>query len=84
MVSALWAYRIAFKVTTNQTPFTLAYGQEAVVPLELMVPSLWIAINHDLDYNEVLQARLEKLPTLDEQRQRAILCQQIVQNCKKT
>ena len=67
LVSALWAYRATFKVTTNQTPFRLAYGQEAVVPLEFMVPSLRIAVDHDLDYNVVLQAKLEKLMTLDEQ-----------------
>ena len=72
LVSALWAYRITFKVTTNQTPFRLAYGQEAVVPLEFMVPSLRIAVDHDLDYNAILRAKLEKLMTLDEQRQRAV------------
>ena len=27
LISALWAYRTTFKVTTNQTPFRLAYGQ---------------------------------------------------------
>ena len=83
LVSALWAYRTAFKITTNQTPFRLAYGQEAVVPLEFMVPSLRIAVEHDLDYNVVLRARLEKLLTLDELRQRAVWCQQIVQNRRK-
>ena len=54
------------------------------MPLEFMVPSLRIAVDHDLDYNAVLRARLEKLMTLDEQRQRAVWCQQIVQNRRKT
>ena len=84
LISALWAYRTAYKVTTNQTPFRLAYGQEAVVPLEFMVPSLRMAIDYDLDYNEVLRSRLDKLLTLDEHRQQAIWCQQIVQNRRKT
>ena len=35
--SAFWAYRTAFKVTTRQTPFMLAFGQEAVVPFEFSV-----------------------------------------------
>ena len=48
------------------------------------MPSLRIAVDHDLDYNAILRARLEKLMTLDEQRQRAVWCQQIVQNCRKT
>ena len=74
LISALWAYRIAYKVTTNQTPFRLAYGQEAVVPLEFMVPSLQMAVDYDLNYNEALCSRLDKLLTLDEHRQRAIWC----------
>ena len=31
--AVLWAYRIAYKRSTDQTPFRLVYGQEAVVPL---------------------------------------------------
>ena len=31
--AVLWAYRTAYKRSTNQTPFRLVYGQEAVVPL---------------------------------------------------
>ena len=72
-MATLWAYRTSYKVTTNQMPFRLAYGQEAVVPLEFMVPSLRLAVEHDLDYNAVLRARLEKLLTLDEHRQRVVL-----------
>ena len=29
----LWVYRTAYKWSTDQTPFRLVYGQEAVVPL---------------------------------------------------
>ncbi|XP_074356504.1 uncharacterized protein LOC141696233 [Apium graveolens] len=31
----LWAYRTTCKVTTGATPFMLAYGVEAVVPVEI-------------------------------------------------
>ncbi|XP_074346480.1 uncharacterized protein LOC141685266 [Apium graveolens] len=31
----LWAYRTTWKVTTKATSFMLAYGAEAVVPLEI-------------------------------------------------
>lgn len=37
---ALWASRIAYKVSTGMTPFRLTYGLEAVVPMEYIVPSL--------------------------------------------
>lgn len=39
------------------------------MPLEFIVPSLHIAVEHDLDYNAILRAKLAKLLTLDEQRQ---------------
>ena len=31
--AVLWAYRTSYKKATNQTPFKLVYGQEAIVPL---------------------------------------------------
>ena len=50
------------------------------MPLEFMVPSLCIAVDHDLDYNAILRARLEKLTTLDEQRQSSV----VSANCAKS
>ena len=35
LLPVLWAYRTTSKVTTEATPFLLAYGAEAVVPLEI-------------------------------------------------
>ena len=35
LLPVLWAYRTTYKVTTEATPFMLAYGVEAVVPLEI-------------------------------------------------
>ena len=35
LLPVLWAYRTTYKVTTEATPFILAYGAEAVVPLEI-------------------------------------------------
>ncbi|XP_074359790.1 uncharacterized protein LOC141699885 [Apium graveolens] len=36
LLPILWAYRTTCKVTTKATPFMLAYGAQAVVPLEIM------------------------------------------------
>jgi hypothetical protein len=38
----LWAYRTTCNKLTGQAPFILVYGQEAVVPLEFLVPILRI------------------------------------------
>ncbi|KAK1355973.1 2-alkenal reductase [Heracleum sosnowskyi] len=35
LLPILWAYRTTCKVTTGATPFLLAYGAEAVVPVEI-------------------------------------------------
>jgi len=36
---ALWAYRTTHKSATGYTPFALAYGLEAIIPVELELPS---------------------------------------------
>ena len=36
----LWAYRTTKRVSTGETPFSLAYGAEAVIPTEVYMPTL--------------------------------------------
>ena len=38
--SALWAYRIAYKMAVGATPFELVYGLNAILPIEFLVPTL--------------------------------------------
>ena len=40
----LWACKTTYKMPTQSTPFDLVYGVEAVLPLELQIPSFRIAI----------------------------------------
>ena len=83
ILSALWAYRTAFKVSTKQTPFRLVYGQEAIVPFEFLLPALKVSVQYNLDPESNLQTRLLELEKLDEQRQRALWEQEIVQRRMK-
>jgi hypothetical protein len=47
---ALHAYRTIIKTSTNTTPYSLVYGMEVVIPLEIEIPSLRIL--KDLELNE--------------------------------
>ena len=37
---ALWGYRTSIRALTGATPYTLVYGIEAVLPIELEIRSL--------------------------------------------
>ena len=41
--TVLWTFRTTCKLITGYTPFLLVYGQESIVPMEYIVPSLRIA-----------------------------------------
>lgn len=61
----LWAYR------TGTTPFQLVYDQNAILPIEFLVPTLRVA--KELEWNgQGLSERVDKLEKLDETRLLAI------------
>ncbi|KAG9442458.1 hypothetical protein H6P81_018312 [Aristolochia fimbriata] len=65
---SLWPYKITFQTPTQSTPYLLVYGTEAVLPLEVQLPSLRMAIREGLTIEECAQLRLAELESLDEQR----------------
>ncbi|CAM8987939.1 unnamed protein product [Rhodiola kirilowii] len=76
---ALWAYRTTYKTPTQATPYALVYGVEAVLPLELQIPSMRIAIQEGLSSDENDKLRLAELEALDEKRlqaQQSLQCYQ--------
>ena len=40
MPSILWTYRTTPRCSTGETPFSLTYGVEAVIPLEIGLPTI--------------------------------------------
>ena len=70
--SALWAYRTSFKVTTQFTPFHLVYGQEAILPIEVMIPSSRLLLRAEKDASEQWQKILADLHKLEFIREEAL------------
>ncbi|KAL5570454.1 hypothetical protein UlMin_027029 [Ulmus minor] len=62
----LWAYRTSFRAATGETPFSLAYGVEAVIPIEISLPTFRVD-NFDEESNAVLLALATNL--LEEKRE---------------
>ncbi|WP_233109387.1 hypothetical protein, partial [[Clostridium] innocuum] len=68
---ALWAYRTSIRMPTGATPFTLVYGSEAVLPIEVEIPSLRIRMHGLVTDDDYRVSRLQELELLDERRQAA-------------
>ena len=64
--SMLWAYRTTCKKLTGHTPFRLAYGQEVVMPMEYIIPSLKVATLIDMTDEDTMNERLLQLVGLEE------------------
>ncbi|KAK9050558.1 hypothetical protein SSX86_029875 [Deinandra increscens subsp. villosa] len=65
---ALWADRTTSKNATGQTPYSLVFGTEAVIPTEMVIPTFRIN-GQTQDLND--QSLIEDLDTLDEMRDQA-------------
>jgi hypothetical protein len=51
---------------TQVTPYSLVYGSEAVLPLDVQLPSLRVAIQDELTKDEQVQLRFQELDALEE------------------
>ena len=70
--AVLWAYRTAYKWSTDQTPFQLVYGQEAIVPLHFQQQTPIIAQLLHVDVEHARKDRLFQLSKMEEHRLVAI------------
>ena len=65
------AYRTTVRTPTKATPFSLVYGCEAVLPLEIQIPSLRVALTTEMTNEKKYRLRLQELETLDDKRLQA-------------
>ncbi|KAA3469334.1 protein NYNRIN-like [Gossypium australe] len=70
---ALYAYRTSVRTSTGATPFSLVYGIEAVLPIEVEIPSLRVLSEIKLDKVEWIQARYDQLNLTEEKRLRVFV-----------
>lgn len=59
-------------------PYSLVYGMEAVLPIEVEIPSLRILVESQLDEAEWANTRFEQLNLIEEQRLKAIVMVKLI------
>jgi len=62
----LWAYQITVRTPIGNMPFSLVYRYEAVIPLEIQMPSLRVTLMAKMTKDDNDQLRLQELEALDE------------------
>ncbi|GKV27692.1 hypothetical protein SLEP1_g36830 [Rubroshorea leprosula] len=65
--NVLWAYRTTSRTATGETPYHLAFGTEAVIPVEIGVPSLRISHFEPAQNERLLRENLDFLDEVREQ-----------------
>ncbi|XP_012840476.1 PREDICTED: protein NYNRIN-like [Erythranthe guttata] len=65
--SVIWAHRTSPKEATGETPFALVHGSEAVIPLEIGIPSSRMREHSDTRNDEGLRMELDLIMERREQ-----------------
>ena len=69
---SLHGYRTTARISTGETPYSLAYDMEVVLPIEVQIPSLRIMKDVGLNEDDWIQTRLDQLNLIDEKRLTAV------------
>ncbi|KAI5317350.1 hypothetical protein L3X38_037057 [Prunus dulcis] len=68
--NVLWAYPITKRKQTGESPFSLVYGTEVVIPTEIGLPTVRTLVVGSNDYEQQLAHNFDRL---EEQREAAAL-----------
>src|SRR4051812_23629670 len=69
---ALHGYRTSVRTSTGATPFSLVYGMEAILPVEVEIPSLRVLTVVKLSEADWVQTKFDQLNLIEEKRLAAI------------
>ena len=68
LFETLWAYRTSKRGSIRVYHYFLTYGQDAVLPMEVVVPSLRVSWKNDLNPQEYSEVMMMELKALDGKR----------------
>ena len=69
---ALWGYRTSIRSSTGAIPYSLVYGMEAVLPIEMGDRSLRTVLESEILEVDWMQSRYDQLCMMDEKRLKAL------------
>lgn len=67
----LWAYHTSVRMPTEATPYSLVYGVEVILRIEVELPSLRVSLCNLINDEDYRVSHLQELELLDERRQSA-------------
>ncbi|KAA0042239.1 RNA-directed DNA polymerase (Reverse transcriptase), Ribonuclease H [Cucumis melo var. makuwa] len=79
MSFALHGYRTSVRTSTGATTFSLVYGMEVVLPIEVEIPSLRVLMEAKFDEAKWIRGRYEQLNFVEEKRLAALSHGQLYQ-----
>lgn len=62
LLETLWAYQNLSKTANGLSPFCLVYGTKAITPIELLVPTLRVVHDQEIDMDAAI---CEDIKTMD-------------------
>ena len=72
LLDALWAYRMSPRSSTGLSPYSLTYGHDAMVPMEILAKSSRFALTNRLTWEEYTEGMMIALEDIDEVRMAAL------------
>ncbi|XP_073224809.1 uncharacterized protein [Cicer arietinum] len=76
---SLHGYHTSVHTSTGANPFSLVYGMEVVVPIEVEIPTLRVLMEAKLEESEWVQTRFDQLNLIEEKRLTALCHGQLYQ-----